>query len=192
MFQVRGIQETAAGNFEPVILSHIGRALTPEQQEDDGKWHLYAGFYKTLALYNIDHVLLDKQAREQAEDTGNILVVEGCFDVAKLVEAGIHNVVATFGANFSEQQGEQLEFIRKQTGINHFLFWYDRDKAGAEGQKKALEILENHPSLRTSVFDWTMEFSSDVRPRIPIPASLTDVCEFSVEQLRWLGDEGVI
>ena len=96
VFQVRGIENDTNDQWQPNILTHIGRAMTDEQKQQEGKWRPYSGFYKTLELYNIDKMILDDQAILQAQQTGHIIVVEGCWDVAKLIEAGIFNVVATF------------------------------------------------------------------------------------------------
>lgn len=49
VFQVRGVSQG-----QPVILSHLGRALSSEQEEASGKWHHYQGFAKSLELYNQD------------------------------------------------------------------------------------------------------------------------------------------
>ncbi len=191
VFQVRGIQEDE-GILRPVILTHMGRAMTDEQEEEDGKWKLYGGFHKTLEIYNIDQVLLDDRALEQIRSSGNVLVVEGCFDVAKLVEADIRNVVATFGSSLSEQQAEKLNLISEMTGTERFLFWYDRDAAGRRGHEKAQELLQGNRWFEVEVFQWGMTFPSPVRGNVKIPEEIGDVCEFSVEQLRWMRREGVI
>ena len=36
-----------------------------------------------------DKLLMDEKALNQAQSRGEVLIVEGCFDVAKLIEAGI-------------------------------------------------------------------------------------------------------
>ncbi len=58
--------------------------------------------------------------------------------MAKLYEAGIRNVVATFGAHVSSEQIELLDLISEMTGGDRFLFFYDRDQAGMAGTEKAL------------------------------------------------------
>ena len=173
-------------------MTHIGRALTEEQAAADGKWKLYGGFSKTLELYNIDQALLDEEAIRQARETGRVIVTEGCFDVAKLVEAGIKNAVATFGWSLAEEQIRKLELIAEQTGVNTFLFWYDRDRAGARGHEKARELLSGSDQILSTVFDWEMGFPSPARGVVKIPGNIGDVGEFSVEQLRWLRDKKII
>lgn len=108
------MKEDAEQAVQTVILTHISRATTKEQQDRDGKWWIYGGFSKTLELYNIDKMIMDKEAMRQARETGHVIVTEGCFDVAKLVEAGIRNVVATFGAHLAKEQNTRLKQIRDQ------------------------------------------------------------------------------
>ncbi len=80
-----------------MILSHMGRATTPEQAAQKGKWWVYGGFRKSQELYHLDDLLLDPEAIAQAQETRRILLVEGCFDVAKLRAAGIKNVGQVWG-----------------------------------------------------------------------------------------------
>jgi 5S rRNA maturation endonuclease (ribonuclease M5) len=192
VFQVRGVQENGEQSLHPAVLTHMGRATTKEQEDQGGKWWMYGGFSKTLELYNIDHVILDKEAVRQAQETGHVIVTEGCFDVAKLVEAGVRNAVATFGAHLDEEQIVRLKQIADRVGVRDFLFWYDRDKAGKEGQEKALKALEDEEAITAKAFDWEMSFPSPIRGDVKIPGNIGDVCEFSVDQLRWLRMRKVI
>ena len=191
VFQVRGLRETES-RLESVILTHIGRATTSDQEENDGKWHTYGGFSKTLELYNLDKAVLDNRTRAQARESGRYLVVEGCFDVAKLAESGIFNVVATFGAHLDEYQIPRLELLAAETGIDRFLLWYDRDPAGRDGLAKAIELLSAHPRVEINAFDWSQHFPSPARGPVTIPERIGDVCDFSVEQLRWLRQQRII
>lgn len=126
--------------------------------------------------------MLDKEATRQARETRRVVVTEGCLDVEKLEEAGIRNTVATFGAHLAEEQIKRLKQIADKTGVREFLFWYDRDKAGNDGQEKALGVLEMEEGITAKAFDWEMSFPCPARGDVKIP----DVCEFSVEQLQWL------
>ena len=67
IFQVRGIEKAKNGDLSPVILSHIGRAVEDEKISTEGKWRSYSAFQKTLELYNIDKLLLDERAMDQAK-----------------------------------------------------------------------------------------------------------------------------
>lgn len=181
VFQVRGVRKG-----KRVILSHIGRATRQEQIEEAGKWKFYGGFNKRLELYNLDQALLDPEAREQAQAVGHWLVVEGCFDLAKLVESGIRNGVATFGAHLTEEQVGRLRELAKASGVRRFRFVYDRDEAGRHGQEAALTRLAPEEALQAEAFDWEQGFVSPRRGMVRIPGEIGDVAEFSVEQLQWL------
>jgi Toprim domain/CHC2 zinc finger len=181
VFQVRGVERDEDGALKPVILSHIGRAVTEEQAEQAGKWYHYPGFIKTLELYNLDKLLLDERATEQAKQSRRVVLVEGCFDVAKLVEAGIYNVVAIFGAHLNESQVPRVRLIAETLGVDRFLVWYDRDKAGIEGQATALALLKVS-GFQGVGFDWGVRLSS-------LQSPVKDACDFSVDQLRGLRDQ---
>lgn len=190
IFQVRGLKEKN-GDLSPVILTHIGRATNQEQEDSGGKWKPYKGFIKTLEIYNIDKLLLDPISVDQAIQTGKVLIVEGCFDVAKLIEADIRNVIATFGSHLAEEQLPRLKLIKDQLGDVEFLVWFDRDKAGREGQEKALELLKEQ-GITASGFDWRTSFKSRNRGEVTIPDTIKDACDFSVEQLKWLRRKEIV
>ncbi|MBC2716047.1 MAG: toprim domain-containing protein [Desulfobacteraceae bacterium] len=194
VFQIRGINMDKNDDLTPVILSHIGRALDNNKSASEGKWRSYSEFFKTLELYNIDKLLLDPEARKQAQEAGQILIVEGCFDAAKLVDANILNVVATFGSHLDEDQIPRLKLILNQLGIKKFLIWYDRGTEKGreiEKQNKAIELL-NSKGFKAHGFDWDMEFESSERGAVKITDTITDPGEFSSKQLQWLKEQGMI
>jgi hypothetical protein len=186
VFQVRGVCENAENELKPVVLTHMGRATYPAQEAADGKWNHYAGFKKSLELYNLDKVLLDEHASLAAKKAGYVLVVEGCWDVAKLIETEqIPNVVATFGAHLSDNQIPRFRLIEKRLGVQRFRFLYDRDRAGQDGQALAIEKLKKAGFVADG-FNWEQSFPSSSRGPITIPEDILDVCDFKVEQLKWL------
>jgi hypothetical protein len=196
VFQIRSLRSNDAGELVPVIVGHMGRATSVEQAEQDGKWWTYAGFRKSLELYNVDLAVLNPEARAQAAETGHVLVVEGCFDVAKLYAAGIKNVVALFGSRLSERQAELLVTLAEEVGVQRLRFFLDRDAAGQQGTASAQELLlrapEDNPGLVVDSFDWEQSWQSPVRGAVQIPASITDPCDFSLGQLQWLRTEGLL
>ncbi len=188
VFQVRGIMENLDG-VKAVILSHIGRATTSDQEETDGKWLFYAGFRKSSELYNIDLLLLDDSARAQVSETGRVIIVEGPFDVAKLWEAGIKNVVGAFGSALSPDVLPRLEMIGRHLPAQEYVVWFDRDQAGAKGQSDANALLRE-AGHRTATFDWEQRFGRN--NQLSIPKAVADPCDMSVEQLRWLRAKNII
>jgi 5S rRNA maturation endonuclease (ribonuclease M5) len=185
VFQIRGVRENGHG-LEPVILSHSGRALVPEQEDKDGKYWSYP-FRKGQEIYNQDKLLLDEEAARQARTFGLVLV-EGFFDVAKLVEAGCRNVGALMGAHLSAEQIERLTWIQSRIGFPRIVLFLDRDNAGRNGARQARERLQQH-SFEVSIFDWDR---NSVDGAEPIPDSIKDPADMSVENLQCLRGQGLI
>jgi transposase/5S rRNA maturation endonuclease (ribonuclease M5) len=188
VFQIRGVRENGQ-QLHSVILSHTGRALSREQEGCDGKYWSYP-FRKGLEIYNQDQLLLDKEARHQAGKFGLILV-EGCFDVAKLVAADCRNVGALMGSNISAEQIERLTWIRSRLRFPYIRLFLDRDKAGQEAAGKTQERLGKH-TLTVTVFDWNQKVSLNGQTVEPIPESIQDPADMSVEQLRALRRQGIL
>lgn len=185
VFQVRSVDDLEAVAPKPVILSHMGRATTPGQVEQLGKWTHYKGFRKSLELYNIDQVRLDPEALQQVRETGRLILVEGCFDVAKCIEAGIKNVLASFGTAVSRTQIDKLHLLKEVLGAKEILVWFDRDAPGAGAQTKTIAALQDD-GLTALGFDWGREFNANLRSEVRIPSTIQDPCDFSVVQLQWL------
>lgn len=168
-----------------MILTHMGRATTPEQIEEVGKWTYYKGFRKSLELYNIDQVRLDPEAQAQVEETGRLILVEGCFDVAKCVEAGVKNVLASFGTTLNGAQIAKLHLLKEIMGAQEILVWFDRDKPGTMAQAQAIAALEAD-GITAKGFDWGQSFRSDARGEVKIPEDIQDPCDLSVRQIKWM------
>jgi transposase len=177
VFQIRGVKENGQG-LQPIILSHTGRALIPEQESSDGKYWSYP-FRKGLEIYNQDQLLLDPEAGRQVNTFGLVLV-EGFFDVAKLVEAGCRNVGALMGAHITGEQIQRVGWIRFRIGFSRIVLFLDRDDAGQNGACRALELLRQH-HFEVSLFDWNRNL---------IPDLAKDPADMAVEQLQLLRVQG--
>jgi transposase/5S rRNA maturation endonuclease (ribonuclease M5) len=188
VFQIRGLRENGH-SLEPVIISHTGRALSREQEDCDGKYWSYP-FRKGWEIYNQDQLLLDEEAWRQAHTFGLILV-EGFFDVAKLVEAGCRNVGALMGTAISAQQIQRLAWMRFRLRFPHILLFLDRDPAGHDGARQARQRLRHH-NLAVTVFDWDQKLPCDGPVAQLIPEVIQDPADMSVEQLRRLRRQGII
>ena len=168
------------------VVSHIGRAVSPEQE---AKWFFYSGFAKQDHLYNLDFILGSKEARAIVAKHG-LPIVEGPFDVAKLHEAGVP-AIATFGANLGPAQIEKLKSLAGQFKGLRLVIWFDRDRAGQIATAKAEALLKD-AGLPYSVFDWEQDFPQAVDHPASIPEHVKDACDFEVAQLRWLRQQGLI
>jgi transposase len=177
VFQIRGMEENGRGR-EPIILNHTGRALMPEQENANGKYWSYP-FRKGLEIYNQDQLLLDPEAGQQMNAFG-LVIVEGFFDVAKLVEAGCRNAGALMGAHITAEQIERLEWIQSRVGFLRVVLFLDRDEAGRKGSCQALDQLRQH-NFDVGIFDWDGH---------QIPDLVKDPADMSVEQLQRLRMQG--
>lgn len=91
---------------------------------------------KETILFNKRQLLfgLDK-ARRQIEKSGFALVVEGYMDVISVYAAGIHNVVASLGTAFTQEQCKKLLRYAPQ-----IYFCYDSDAAGQQAIFRAIQV----------------------------------------------------
>jgi transposase/5S rRNA maturation endonuclease (ribonuclease M5) len=188
VFQIRGVRENGR-QFHPVIVSHTGRALCREQEDRDGKYWGYP-FRKGLEIYNQDQLLRDEEARDQVRKFGLILV-EGFFDVAKLVESGCRNVGALMGSSVSAEQIQRLSWIKDRLQSPYILLFLDRDRAGQRAAGKIQLQLRNH-NLAVSVFDWNQKVSFNGQSPQSIPSSIQDPADMKVGQLRALRRQRII
>lgn len=188
VFQIRGVRENGC-DIKPVILSHTGRALSKQQEDADGKYWSYP-FRKGWEIYNQDKLLLDEEACLQAKKLGLILV-EGFFDVAKLVEADCRNVGALMGSAISAEQVERLAWIESRVHFAHILLFLDRDRAGRDASIKVRERLHHH-NFAVTVFDWDQKVSLNGQDAEFIPESIQDPADMSVAQLRALRRQATI
>lgn len=90
------------------------------------KWVNSKGFKTTRHLFNY------WSAKEEVQKTNTILLVEGQWDVLKLVQAGIKNVVGLFGDDVSDYHMILIE----QTGALNLVLLLDNDPAGIVAKKR--------------------------------------------------------
>ncbi|MFZ7110426.1 MAG: toprim domain-containing protein, partial [Desulfatiglandales bacterium] len=184
VFQIRGVSENGGG-LKPVILSHAGRALNREQEERDGKYWSYP-FRKAFELYNQDLILLDEEAWRQANKFG-LIVTEGFFDVAKLVEAGCRNVVALMGSAISEKQIERLVWMNEKVRLPRIVLFLDRDRAGIKASKQICQRLSAR-GFAVDIFDWDKLVPGGAQK----DGSGQDPAEMTVEQIQTLRRQGIV
>lgn len=187
IFQVRGV-EPDGDELKTPLLGQTGRATSLQDAESYGKWRNLEGFKKSLEVYNIDKLLTDPGAIHQAKQDGKVWIVEGCFDVAKMIEAGIKNVVSTLGSDLSDPQADRLQMISDQLGIKKFGVWYDRDQAGESGKVKAIELLRDR-GFEVDGFNWDIQHLIGEELK-QIPVEIDDVCKLSTDGIVWLAKFG--
>lgn len=188
VFQIRGVREGNSG-LKPVVLTHVGRALTQEEEKTDGKYWSFP-FLKGLEIYNQDKLLLDSMARGQLEKYGLVLV-EGFFDVAAMVSSDCLNVGALMGSQMTDKQVARLKFISSRVAIPKIKLFLDRDKIGIDGTKKAVVKLKDN-GFAAEIFDWEQTFNRPSIPPVKISPSIKDPGDMSAAQLQWLRNHGKI
>jgi len=104
----------------------------PATVPDYPKYKNSTGFPKSTTLYNFDSI----------DPNEPVIVVESPMSVAKAVELGFDNVIATFGAKVSKVQIEMLK------DFDRVVIWFDDDPAGQAGERKLLNGLWSHPNVR--------------------------------------------
>jgi DNA primase len=103
-------------------------------EEVDGvsKYKNSKGFPRQYSLYNQDNV----------KGIDSIYVVESPMSVLVLKSRGVENVVATFGAKFSEPQVELLRNFREVT------VFMDGDAPGRSASMNLIKALSNYTSVK--------------------------------------------
>ena len=97
-----------------------------------------AAFSKGRTLYGLNW------AKNDIRRDDHVLVVEGYFDVVRLINAGFTTVVAPMGTALTDQQSQALRKLTK----NIFLL-YDSDKAGLQATfRSGDELLRQGASVR--------------------------------------------
>jgi DNA primase len=145
-----------------------------------------AVFSKGRLLYGLNWA---KQAARRDE---RMLVVEGYFDVVRLIGAGVESVVAPMGTALTE---DQAKLIRRYTDRVYLL--YDSDKAGLKATfRSGDELLRQGASVQVVTLPEGEDPDSFVRAHGPKGleqqiASSIDVFERKIQILDrggWFGD----
>jgi DNA primase len=116
------------------IIGYIGRGI---KDFIEPKFYIERGFEKSNWLYNFH------RAKEIAEKTNCMFLVEGQGDVWRLWEAGVHNVVGLFGKEIYENQIFKLN----QLGITTLVILLDHDQPGREAKIKIKRKLDRYFKL---------------------------------------------
>ena len=102
------------------LVAYAGR-WPGDPPEEEPKYKLPAGFHKALVVFNLH------RAKAYARDQGLILV-EGFFDVMRLWQSGVKNVVALMGSSLSPEQEALIVKAVGKSGKVALMF--DEDEAG--------------------------------------------------------------
>jgi DNA primase len=119
-------------NISGRIIGFGGRRLN----EEDNPKYLNSPESK---IYKKGEILYGlHQAISAIRELNTVIIVEGYFDLLRLVNSGIENVVASSGTALSENQGRLLKRY-----TSNIIISYDSDEAGIKAAIRNSEILEN-------------------------------------------------
>jgi DNA primase catalytic core len=118
------------------VVGFTGRAVSPDE---DIRYMLTSNtpiYQKSEVLFGLD------QAKDEIAKTGEMIVVEGQFDVLAMHAAGIKNAVAASGTTFKDSHVQLFEGIAgdKKKSI---IFSFDPDFAGTKAAERTYEMLRN-------------------------------------------------
>lgn len=122
----------------PIEFNHKVVAVTMRTvKKNTIKWmHQPSGFLFGNILFNYDNIIPNE----------SVYVVEGVWDALNLIQNGITNVVATFGAHLTKKQANLLMLITCDV-----IMLFDNDKAGITGTHNAIKMLKNKTNLKVAL-----------------------------------------
>ncbi len=113
---------------EGVLVAYAGRLIKDSRQSAERpRYKFPKGFHKQLLLYNLH------RARDEAAESGELVLVEGFFDVFQLHQAGYPNTVALMGCAMSL---EQEALIRADS--SKVTLFFDGDDSGRNCTEECL------------------------------------------------------
>ncbi|MCB0283136.1 MAG: DNA primase [Calditrichaeota bacterium] len=119
-------------NLSGKIIGFGGRKLKEEQQPKYLNSPESIIYKKGQTLYGLSHAI------QTIREDDFIVLVEGYFDLLRLVDAGLTNVVASSGTALTEQQAKLMSRFSKNVFIA-----YDGDGAGIKAAIRNAQIIEN-------------------------------------------------
>ena len=115
------------------FLGFSGRALSLAPSDDQQPKYLNS---PESVIYKKSETLLGlHMAREAIRESDQAILVEGNFDMIRLHQEGLRNVVAPLGTALTERQ---VRYLKRFT--DHFVLIFDGDAAGLKASERALEI----------------------------------------------------
>lgn len=145
-FQNRGMMKNRIvfpiHNEENNLVAYAGRWVDENVPENEMRYKLPEGFYKSLVLYNLNRVI------KKFPETKHIVIVEGFWSAIRLHSTGVP-VVSCFGTSVSDEQITLLQKI----GVEQVTLIFDGDEAGAKGVENTLPFLAEHFFVKTIHLD---------------------------------------
>jgi DNA primase len=147
-------------NEKGELVAYCGRAVTPEQTEEEGKYKLPPKFVKSAVVYNLNR---------QDPAAARLILVESFLSVFKLHELGFPQAVALMGSELSaEQERLIVEFLGRKGQV---ILMFDADESGRSCAEDCLKRLSRKVFVRV--------FDIDPKAKKPHHLSLHDLSELA-------------
>ncbi len=117
------------------VVGFSGRTLLSTTEANNDGAAKYINSSESTIYKKSDLLFGSHQAREAIRKTGRVILVEGNFDVLRLAEAGVEEVVAPLGTALTQQQVGLLKRV-----ASHVVLLYDGDNAGKKAALASLQV----------------------------------------------------
>ncbi len=162
------------------ILSESGKVVAFGARSLDGSEPKYlnspetAVYQKSRTLYGLSW------AKDATRREGRIVLMEGYLDVARALEAGIEEAVATCGTALTAGHGRLLHRFAERVVLN-----FDQDEAGQKAARKSFEILFDE-GLRVQVVELPPGHDPDTYLKAEGAEAYRRRLEEAPEAMEWL------
>jgi DNA primase len=131
-------------------------------------------YQKSRTLYGLSW------AKEAIRRQGRIVLMEGYLDVARALEAGIEEAVATCGTALTAGHGRLLHRFAEKVALN-----FDQDAAGQKAARKSFDVLMDE-GLRVQVVELPEGHDPDSYVKAQGAAAYRERLEAAPDAMEWL------
>jgi DNA primase len=164
------------------ILSDSGRVVAFGARSLDGSEPKYLNspetpvYQKSRTLYNLSG------AKDAIRKEGHVVLMEGYLDVARAIECGVTEVVATCGTALTPGHARLLRRFSDRVILN-----FDQDEAGQKAAHKSLDILLDE-GMRVQVVELPAGHDPDTYLKAQGAAAYRTRLANAPEALEWLAN----
>ncbi len=162
------------------ILNESGKVVAFGARSLDGSEPKYLNSPETVVYQKSRTLYGLSWAKEATRRGGRIVLTEGYLDVARALEAGIEEVVATCGTALTAGHGRLLHRFAERVVLN-----FDQDEAGQKAARKSFEILFDE-GLRVQVVELPPGHDPDTYLKAEGAEAYRRRLEEAPEAMEWL------
>jgi DNA primase len=131
-------------------------------------------YQKSRTLYGLSW------AKEVSRKEGRLVLMEGYLDVARALEGGIGEAVATCGTALTQSHARLLRRFAEKVVVN-----FDQDEAGQKAARKSLDVLAGE-GLRVHVVELPKDDDPDSFVRAQGVAAYRERLDAALPWMQWL------